>query len=271
MLKQRVITAVVMLAVLLPVILFAPPGGFGALIGFVLIFAAWEWARLLGLRARQPVAYAALAGVVLALSVAMLPVGAPGLITAASLFWLLVAPYALLRKPALAQGAWRGFLLAAGLLLFAACWHALMRARVIGVPFVVSLMALVWLADIGAYFAGKAFGRRKLAPSISPGKTWEGAFGGLAVVLAVALVVAFVSQGRVATIFDALIWRDGPVRGVGSLVLLVALSIVGDLFESLMKRQTGVKDSSALLPGHGGVLDRVDALLPVLPLAMLIL
>ncbi|WP_323072279.1 phosphatidate cytidylyltransferase [Mycetohabitans endofungorum] len=270
MLRTRVVTAIVLLAVLLPVTLFAPLGGFGALIGFVLVFAAWEWAKLLKLPGVWPFAYAALAGVVL---VAYVFAGAPhgdAVSRAAAVFWIAAAPFALLRKPTLAVGAWRGFLLAAGLVLFVACWHALVAARATGVIFVLSLLLIVWLADIGAYFAGRRFGRHKLAPAISPGKTWEGVIGGwLSVVVVAALALA--AHPGVPTVAGALVERLGVVVAVLALSVLVAFSVVGDLFESLLKRQAGVKDSSQLLPGHGGVLDRIDALLPVLPLAMLLL
>jgi phosphatidate cytidylyltransferase len=139
-----------------------------------------------------------------------------------------------------------------------------------GVPFVLSLLLVVWLADIGAYFAGKAFGRHKLAPAISPGKTWEGAIGGWLAVLVVATVAILVHAFE-PTLYSALLERLGAIRTLVALTILVAFSVVGDLFESMLKRQAGVKDSSGLLPGHGGVLDRIDALLPVLPLAMLLL
>lgn len=270
MLRTRVVTAIALLAVLLPVTLFAPLGGFGALIGFVLVFAAWEWAKLLKLPGVWPFVYAALAGVVL---VAYVFAGAPrgeAVSRAAVVFWIAAAPFALLRKPTLAVGAWRGFLLVAGLVLFVACWHALVAARATGVIFVLSLLLIVWLADIGAYFAGRRFGRHKLAPAISPGKTWEGVIGGwLSVVVVAALALA--AHPGVLTVAGALVERLGIVVAVLALSVLVAFSVVGDLFESLLKRQAGVKDSSQLLPGHGGVLDRIDALLPVLPLAMLLL
>lgn len=270
MLKTRVVTAIVLLTVLLPVTLFAPLGGFGALIGFVLVFAAWEWAKLLKLPGVWPFAYAALAGVVL---VAYVFAGAPrgdAVSRAAAVFWMAAAPFALLRKPTLVGGAWRCFLLAAGLVLFVACWHALVAARATGVIFVLSLLLIVWLADIGAYFAGRRFGRHKLAPAISPGKTWEGAIGGWLSVVVVATLMLAAHPG-VTTVAGVLVGRLGIVGAVLALSLLVAFSIVGDLFESLLKRQAGVKDSSQLLPGHGGVLDRIDALLPVLPLAVLFL
>jgi phosphatidate cytidylyltransferase len=121
-----------------------------------------------------------------------------------------------------------------------------------------------------AYFAGKAFGRHKLAPAISPGKTWEGAIGGWLAVLVVATVAILVHAFE-PTLYSALLERLGAIRTLVALTILVAFSVVGDLFESMLKRQAGVKDSSGLLPGHGGVLDRIDALLPVLPLAMLLL
>ncbi|CAG4899255.1 phosphatidate cytidylyltransferase [Paraburkholderia saeva] len=271
MLKTRVITAIVLLAVFLPVTFFAPVGAFGALIAFVVVFAAWEWARLLKLGGAGPVVYALVAAAALVASTKLgTGIEAPRpLFQAASVFWVLAGPFVLLRKPTLAQGAWRIFLLVAGLLVFVACWHALVAARMAGVPFVLSLLLVVWLADIGAYFSGKAFGRHKLAPAISPGKTWEGALGGWVAVLVVAIAAVAVHAFE-PTLYSALLERHGALRAFIALTVLVVFSVVGDLFESMLKRQAGVKDSSGLLPGHGGVLDRIDALLPVLPLAMLL-
>lgn len=267
MLKTRVITALVLLAVFLPVTLFAPIGAFGALIGFVVVFAAWEWARLLKAGGVVPVLYAVVAGLAVVASTRLSDTRP--LFEAAAIFWVIAGPYALVRKPALAEGAWRPFLFVAGLVLFAACWHALVTARAAGVAFVLSLLLVVWLADIGAYFSGKAFGRHKLAPAISPGKTWEGAAGGWLAVMVIASAAATLHAFE-PTLYSTLFAHAGPVRALLALTVLVAFSVVGDLFESLLKRQAGVKDSSGLLPGHGGVLDRIDALLPVLPLAMLI-
>ncbi len=268
MLKTRVITAIVLLAVFLPVTLFAPVAAFGALIGLVVVFAAWEWARLLKAGKVGSIVYAAIAAVLVFASTRL--ESARPLYQAAGIFWLVAGPYVLVRKPVLAAGAWRVFLLAAGLVIFAACWHALVGARALGVAFVLSLLLVVWLADIGAYFSGKAFGKHKLAPSISPGKTWEGAVGGWAAVMIVS-VAALVLQVFEPTLYSALAAQLGVGRALFVLTVLVAFSVVGDLFESMLKRQAGVKDSSGLLPGHGGVLDRIDALLPVLPLAMLLL
>ncbi len=275
MLKTRVVTAVVLLAILLPVTLFAPLAAFGALIALVLVFAAWEWARLLKLGATGSVIYAIVAAIALGASLQLGGAEAgfgPSrpLIEAAAVFWLLAGPFALWRKPVLAERAWKPFLLAAGLVVFAACWHAVVAARAAGIPFVLSMLLIVWLADIGAYFAGKGFGRHKLAPSVSPGKTWEGAAGGwLAVMIVAGLAIGL--HAFEPTLFSALAQRFGAPGAFLALTLLVVYSVIGDLFESLLKRQAGVKDSSGLLPGHGGVLDRVDALLPVLPLAVLLL
>lgn len=270
MLKTRVITAVILLAVLVPVTLFAPVAAFGAFMAFAVVFAAWEWARLLKVGGFGPVLYAAALGALLVGSAARYGLNIPGLYLASAIFWVFVGPFALIRKPMLSAGAWRIFLLVAGIVVLVAAWHAAVQARTIGVVFVLSLLAIVWVADIGAYFAGKAFGRHKLAPSISPGKTWEGALGGLALTLIFAIAMHFLraAQPNYFTV-DALLY--GTARMLVWVACLVAFSVLGDLFESLLKRQAGVKDSSNLLPGHGGVLDRIDAMLPVLPLAMLLL
>jgi phosphatidate cytidylyltransferase len=269
MLKTRVITAIVLLAVLLPITFFAPVGAFGALIGFVVVFAAWEWARLLNVGGAGPVAYAIFTALLLGFST-FLGVAPKGLFQMAAIFWVLAGPFALLRKPVLGAGLWQVFLLFAGIVVFVACWHALFAARTAGVAFVLSLLLVVWLADIGAYFAGKALGRHKLAPSISPGKTWEGAVGGWLAVIVIGSIAA-ATRVFAPTLFTAFIEHLGWFKALVALTVLVAFSVIGDLFESLMKRQAGVKDSSGLLPGHGGVLDRIDALLPVLPIALLLL
>ncbi len=138
--------------------------------------------------------------------------------------------------------------------------------------YLLSVMALVWIADIGAYFAGKAYGKRKLAPSISPGKSWEGALGGWLMVLFAAIVSVVASQSIFVlqdTFAVKVLSHWGWLRLMLVLTLIVAASVVGDLFESQLKRRANMKDSSHLLPGHGGVLDRIDALIPVLPLAAL--
>ncbi|UDG83053.1 phosphatidate cytidylyltransferase [Candidatus Vallotia lariciata] len=270
MLKTRMITAIILLAVLLLVTLCIPLKDFGVLIALVLAFAAWEWGKLLQLPGIWPLYYSALSSAIL---IAYILVGTTlgSLISwVSSIFWIVVAPFVLLRKPILASGIWRGFLLVAGIVLFIACWRTMVAARVSGVIFILSLLLIVCLADIGAYFAGKYFSHHKLAPVISPNKTWEGAIGGWLSAIMGALLT-FAANPSLLTMTGLLVQRFGIVGAVLALSLLVIFSIVGDLFESLLKRQASVKDSSQLLPGHGGVLDRIDGLLPVLPLSMLLL
>ncbi|TAK91991.1 MAG: phosphatidate cytidylyltransferase [Burkholderiaceae bacterium] len=266
MLITRVITAVVLLAVLLPVLFFAPVVAWALLTLAVLAAGGWEWARMFGMR--QPLWLAALilvlglGWIALFWSGAWPPQMSRVIYVLAASFWLLLAPWLLLRQRNILQ--WRSIALP----VLLAAWLALVEARQQGILFMLSIMLLVWAADIGAYFAGKRFGKHKLAPAISPGKTWEGVAGGLlaAILLSVWLATADWSG-------DSYFARIAQHYGLGGLlpmvIVLVSLSIVGDLFESLLKRQAGIKDSSGLLPGHGGVLDRIDALLPVLPVAML--
>lgn len=270
MLKTRVITAVILLAIVLPAVFAGTPAQFGVLAAVVMGLAAWEWARVLGLPLAGSVPYALVAVAGVAYSYwSNDSVPAAAWLTPAVIFWLVVGPYTLWRKPRY-RGAWRAFLMLAGWVVLIAVWQALWQARERGVAFLVSILVVVWLADTGAYFAGRAFGRHKLAPSISPGKTWEGVAGGWLLVLAAGAVALARASSLPPTIVSVLMAHFGPLGGVLCLTLLVAYSIVGDLFESHLKRQAGVKDSSGLLPGHGGVLDRIDALLPVLPLALLL-
>jgi phosphatidate cytidylyltransferase len=156
-----------------------------------------------------------------------------------------------------------------GLILLPATWFALVFLRELGLVFLLSTMALVWVADIGAYFVGKALGKRKLAAQISPGKSIEGALGGLLLCYGYALLCIFYLPFE-STLFGAWAIRFGWVPTFLMVTVLTAFSIFGDLFESQLKRMAGVKDSSHLLPGHGGVLDRADALIPTMPIAALL-
>lgn len=276
MLRQRIITALVLVALLLPA-LFARAGWPFALLTLLMIAAAgWEWARL---NATSSAAAIAL-GVLLAAACAATLAGpwaaqAPRwLFALASLAWILGGAAALRAGPAAWPRLPQALRLALGLLLLWAGWLALVQARGIGINFILSTLCLVWMADIAAYFGGRAFGRRKLAPSISPGKSWEGVWSGqLGVLLLAGGWLAVESRwgaGRFdsASLFGALLHALGPLLALLALLALAGMSVVGDLIESLVKRAVGAKDSSRLLPGHGGVLDRIDALLPVFPLAM---
>jgi phosphatidate cytidylyltransferase len=273
MLKQRVVTALLLLAVLLPALFYPRIEPFAVLSLLLIAAAGWEWARLNGCRSGRAVLMGAGLGVAL-----LLFWWSGGLAHSWRLLWLVLAViWVLLAVVMLARGVagwavWPAAVrLWGGLMLIACAWLALVQARQVGLEFLLSVLTLVWLADIAAYFGGKALGRRKLAPNVSPGKTWEGAISGATGVLLLAglWVLADVQGwGKQGSLY-ARLWSFGPLFAVICLAFLTAMSVVGDLVESLVKRSAGAKDSSQLLPGHGGVLDRVDALLPVLPLSMM--
>jgi phosphatidate cytidylyltransferase len=278
MLKQRIITAIVLLAILLPALFWPTPEPFLAITLLLIAAGGWEWGRLNGLGQAGSVA---LAAVTLALCIAAWALGwptqpLPTLWSVAAGAWVLGGAW-LVRA---GVPGWpripTALRVAGGVLVLALAWLAVAQARVTGINFLLSVLVLVWVADIFAYFAGRTFGmkftKRKLAPSISPGKSWEGVWGGMAGVLVLALAwtaADAAAQASVPSIYTRLAALGWPVLVI-AVLFLTAMSVVGDLVESLIKRSAGVKDSSQLLPGHGGVLDRVDALLPTLPLAMLL-
>ncbi|MDO5654290.1 MAG: phosphatidate cytidylyltransferase [Brachymonas sp.] len=273
MLKQRIITALVLLAVLLAVLFYPSVWAFPLFMVVVVTAAAWEWARLsgyTGVSAWLPPVLA-LIGCVVMLVLGWHQAGWAGLRMLASA-WVLV--WTVLAIGLLSQGVpvWqrvpRGLRMAGGLLTLWMAWLGAVQLHgQRGVWYLLSALAMIWVADIGAYFAGRAFGKKKLAPTISPGKSWAGVYGGvLAVLVLVVAGALFLPKGQF--FYEDVISH----LGWGALLLLAvaitALSVMGDLVESLMKRSMGMKDSSQLLPGHGGLLDRVDSLLPVLPAAL---
>lgn len=274
MLGQRIVTAVVLLAVLVPALFASVQWPFQLLMLVMVGAAAWEWARLCGLIGPATLWFA--------LAVVVACAGAhqwwqSGTLPAAfwilaGLSWVIGAGWAL-RAGVQGWGrAPRTARLVTGIAILVVAWLALLQARSLGVIFLLSAFMIVWMADIAAYFGGRTLGGPKLAPSISPGKTWSGAVTGGVAVLASAF--AWMQWGPAhdpawVTVPSRLVQAWGAWGAALMLSGLVAMSVVGDLFESLLKRSAGVKDSSALLPGHGGVLDRIDALLPVLPLCVL--
>jgi len=278
MLKQRIITAIVMLAILLPTVFYPDPKAFSALAVVLIAAGAWEWAKLNQCGQTASLALAGLcAGICLvSWSAGMLQAPSHMLWTLAGAAWVVLGAW-LLRAGVNAWGTVpQGLRLGGGVLALWVAWMAVAKARMMGINFLFSVLVLVWIADIFAYFAGRAFGgrffTRKLAPSISPGKTWEGVCGGMLGVLLCAFVWRSLDASGPAD-QASLYSRMGaisPAFMVLGVVFLATMSVVGDLVESLFKRSAGVKDSSGLLPGHGGVLDRVDALLPILPLAMML-
>ena len=271
MLRTRIITALVLLAVLLPLLAFAGARSFGMAMGVFAAAGMWEWARLAGLRGWRPLAWAA---VWLALVAAMLfsPVAAldaDGSFALATLAWVALLAGSLPRAALPRSLAAPAVLCLLGFLVLFAGWMALWHARRLGVGYLLSMLMLVWVADVAAYFGGRAIGGPKLAPRLSPGKTVSGALCGVLAVMAYTAVCALL-PGLQDTLGGRLALRWGLSGALLVAALLAVLSVAGDLFESLLKRRAGVKDSSGLLPGHGGVLDRIDALLPVLPVVMLL-
>jgi phosphatidate cytidylyltransferase len=273
MLKQRVITALIMVAFLLPALAVRQVWPFAVLTLLLIGAAGWEWARLNGMAGAPAVALGALLA---ALCGAALWAGwgdaPPRLIWwGAMLVWVLGGAFAIRGGPAAWPQIPSLLRILLGLALLWTAWLALTVAKTIGVNFILSTFCLVWAADIAAYFGGRAFGKRKLALAISPGKSWEGVWSGMLGALALAALWLWLDTNfpmDSLSLYTRLYRMFGALGLVLVIVFLCALSVVGDLFESLVKRSAGAKDSSALLPGHGGVLDRVDALLPVFPIAM---
>ncbi|MBK6473012.1 MAG: phosphatidate cytidylyltransferase [Betaproteobacteria bacterium] len=273
MLRQRVITALVLVVLLLGSLLASSTWPFALLTLALLSAAGWEWGRLnqagqlpsLGMSAAVALGGAA------ALAAGWTTDAPAALWFAAIVLWLAGAAMALRSGPAAWPQLPRSARWALGLLVLWAAWLALAQARSIGVNYMLSVLCLVWMADVAAYFGGRAFGRRKLAPSISPGKSWEGVWSGIAGVVLLSLFWVWLDGNFNVdgpSVYSRLLSSLG-VAGLGlGVLLLCGLSVAGDLVESLVKRAAGAKDSSRLLPGHGGVLDRVDALLPVLPAAL---
>lgn len=278
MLKQRVITAVILLAILLPALFWRTPQPFLAITLVLIAAGGWEWGRLNGLAQGTNLLLGAITLVLCALAWWLDAPAHPS-----TLLWLVVGALWVLAGAALVRSGvdgWpkipRAVRVVGGVLALVLAWLAMAQAREIGINFLLSILVLVWVADIAAYFAGRAFGgrftQRRLAPVISPKKSWEGVWGGMAgvVVLAVAWTLADrAAQADVPSLYSRLAAMNWFLLVLAA-VFLGAMSIVGDLAESLVKRSAGIKDSSQLLPGHGGVLDRVDALLPTLPLAMML-
>ncbi len=269
MLKQRVITAIILAIVFLGALFTLPAAGWSVLVGLVMMQGAWEWSKLAKMSRSIAVGYV---GLLLLTFVAVLWMYANFqpqqkyavqifVYGAATVFWVLVVP-------AWFKGGWKpqNFWL-----LGATGWMVLLPTGMAMLDlfaetpqpwWLLGVMGMVWMADISAYFTGRKFGKNKLAPNISPGKTWEGVAGamlGVMLYMAIVMVASGMTQRYSLLVF--------AIIGVA----VVALSVMGDLFESAIKRQAGVKDSGTLLPGHGGLLDRIDALTSTLPLAALML
>ena len=283
MLKTRVITALVLLLAFLTALFWLPPPAWAVFAGVLIVPAAWEWGKLIRLPQVACGLYVLIVAAACATLFGLAPaetadgpaVMQPGVAQSgglqsavflgASLFWTVVVPLWLWRSW-LPQARWLAAL--TGLVVLVPAWLALVELRKLGPFLLLLLLSVAWISDSAAYFAGRRFGRHKLAPSISPGKTWEGAGGAMLAVTLYAAIWGLAWQPYFPQVLKSM--RFGTFGMLLFLCLLTAVGIYGDLFESALKRQAGVKDSGALLPGHGGVLDRIDALTSVLPVAALV-
>ncbi|HKO87387.1 MAG TPA: phosphatidate cytidylyltransferase [Burkholderiales bacterium] len=270
MLYDRVFTAILMLAALLGAVFFLPPLGWGLFVLILLFAGVREWARLARIFGVARYVFASIAtaiGIAIAWQSGLLEGGRSAqslqfLFGAATLFWAIGAPLWLRIRP---QSFPLWVLLPMGALILVATYCAMLQLRNVGPGVFLMFMAVVWVADVAAYFSGRRFGGRKLAPNVSPGKTWAGAYGAFAATALYALVWILFLPGLVP---PTLTEKPGGALWMFPLIALLTLAaIIGDLFESALKRRAGLKDSGGMLPGHGGMLDRIDALLPVLPLA----
>ena len=273
MLKTRIVTAIVLVSAFLLALFYLPPIGWLAVSTLIAALAAWEWGALIGFGKQARVSFGLAVVVVAVLTAIANPgtVGIAGESDSAAIalgrwfyypsaaFWILVAPIWMKSRWRI-HGSVLGVLVGAVVIL--PTWLALVQIKLAGELVLLAIMATVWLADIAAYFSGRTFGRHKLAPAISPGKTWEGAIGGVLAVVVYGFLYLSVLPKELA---------GSPALLLVLLVAFAAFSIVGDLLESLLKRQAGLKDSSGILPGHGGVLDRIDSLTSTLPMAAIAL
>jgi phosphatidate cytidylyltransferase len=272
MLKTRIITAIVLLAVLLPVLYFNNPIAFAVVVTLFFGAAIWEGFRLFNPQSKNALVISLFWSAAFAYTFFVAEQRQTMFWFAISaLIWVMrLAPSLKLGLPALDSGG-NTLLSLTYAVAIVACFAAIVVLYRHSGLYLLSVMVLVWIADIGAYAAGKAFGKHKLAPSISPGKSWEGAIGGAIAVVLLATLSVVLGGDALADTFSARVQaRFGWAALAAILIVVAAASVVGDLFESQLKRRAGAKDSSKLLPGHGGVLDRIDALIPVLPLAALI-
>lgn len=273
MLKTRILTAFVLLFVFFFALFYFPPIGWLVFATLVAAFAGWEWGALMALGMTSRVVFGIVTACICAVIVALFP-GAFGLTNAvpeaawylgrwfyfpATVFWLLIVPIWMKSHWSLPKSVVGLFI---GLVVILPTWLALVQLKQTGGEVaLVLILSAVWIADIAAYAFGRTLGKHKLAPGISPGKTWEGAIGGGLAVIA----YGFTLSPKLPSVL-----AENGVLLFSLLLLFTVISIVGDLFESLLKRQAGLKDSSSILPGHGGVLDRIDSLTSTLPLVALV-
>ncbi len=263
MLKTRILTALALVAGFIPALFYLPDALWAYLMLGLSLLAVYEWAGMIGLNKVNSVLYVGLAAVLGLVTLGYMgQLGFHGFFPIAlnvflmvALFWMVVVPLWLAQTWSIKNAIVLGLL---GLFLIGSLWLALVCAKRIDPWLLLTIISTIWIADSAAYFAGKRFGKRKLAPTISPGKTWEGVLGALVLV----------------SVFGLLVWLVGgfdSIMIVPGLCLLAILGVYGDLFESMFKRQANLKDSGQILPGHGGILDRIDGVIPAMPVGILML
>lgn len=268
MLKTRIITALILAPIAIGGIFFLPPLGFALFTGAVITIGAWEWANMSGIEGQGGrVAYAAVTAAIL---YGLLNVPAVLVLWLALVWWCIC--FLLVRGYPQGSDRWGSLPMRAvmGLFVLVPAWVGLNHLRTGGFQFgdvannlwvILYVFCVVWVADIGAYFAGRAFGKAKLAPRVSPGKSWAGVWGGLTAVGVFAVIVSSLAS---ASITETLLL-------VAASLFTGLVSVLGDLLESMLKRFRGIKDSSQLLPGHGGIMDRIDSLTAAIPVFALII
>ncbi|MCG8516795.1 phosphatidate cytidylyltransferase [Marinobacter sp. CA1] len=266
MLKTRIITALILAPIAIGGIFFLPPLGFALFTGLIIAIGAWEWANMAGLTSQAArFGYAAVVAAVLYLLYQPL-----AWVNWVALVWWGIC-LLLVRSYPKGTDRWSPVPVRAlmGVLVLVPAWVGLNQLRNGDVEFgrldnnllvILYVFCIVWVADIGAYFAGRAFGKAKLAPRVSPGKSWAGVWGGLAAVAALATLCSLAAEATL---------MEGSLLVIASL-LTGAISVLGDLLESMLKRHRGIKDSSQLLPGHGGIMDRIDSLTAAIPVFALL-
>lgn len=264
MLKQRIITAAILIPVIVGLLLYVSPLTFGIISAVIILMGFMEWMALMKIQSLGARLLYLFVMLMLMFSLGFVPPdkGLPvvySIFLIATIWWILASVLVVIYPRAATCWAQNKLITSVmGVLIFLPCWAAmnfLRNSSPIGMYILLYVLVLIWGADITAYFVGRLWGKTKLAPSVSPGKTWEGVFGALGFAVVMSLVMGLLAQPPSKML----------LLGIGSSVVTVIFSIFGDLFESAMKRQAGCKDSGNLLPGHGGMLDRIDSLTAALP------
>jgi phosphatidate cytidylyltransferase len=269
-LKQRIITALILAPLMLGGIFFLPLYEFKLFIGLITCIGAWEWANFAGIEKQVGrITYAVVLSTVV-FAVSQLPAEYQLPLLYVALVWWILA-FVLVRSYPRSSHYWHATQarLLLGFIVLLPMWIGFVQLKTYGLSdfLIFYVMLIVWGADVGAYFAGRTFGKNKLAPNVSPGKTWEGVYGGLMTTLLIAIGGGYCLTEYTNIVLDPLKWA----ALIAVTLLVTMVSVLGDLVESMLKRYRGIKDSSQLLPGHGGIMDRIDSMTAAVPVFALAL